>query len=169
MAKNDLDNARGWFSAMRGKLVKRMGQVTIPCLLVVSSVASTYCLLELTFTHMLHLLPLKTHVDLDKGIRVLAQYSKRRTVPEQYIALVGDSYAVGLGDWFLDANKNKRPAFHDAHVIYARTGRDVITFGATDNGSLGGLVAGPISQYEFINASARFDMDPPRFIIVHFL
>jgi hypothetical protein len=43
-------------------------------------------------------LPLKVHGELSRGYRVLAQSSKRSTVPEDYIALLGDSYAQGRGD-----------------------------------------------------------------------
>lgn len=43
-----------------------------------------------------------------------------------------------------------------AHVIQDRTGRDVITFGRGGAGSLRGLVAEPISQFEYLNASLGY-------------
>jgi hypothetical protein len=146
----------------------KKSKAVVPFILIITSVTFIYLLLELIFPRLLSFLPLKTHWYLDEGVRVLAQSSKKSVIPEQYIALVGDSYAAGKGDWFLTVNRNKRPAFHSAHIINSRTGKDVITFGANGAGSLRGLVAEPVSQYEFINSLSRFEIKPPQFIIVYF-
>lgn len=104
-------------------------KIATPIILIVISTALTYLLLELfLFRYFLPILPLNTHVYLHEGIRALAQSSKRSTIPKDYIALVGDSYAQGFGDWFLNSNKNSNSDFHSAHIIHKRTGNDVLSF-----------------------------------------
>jgi hypothetical protein len=59
--------------------------------------------MELVFPHVLHKLPLSIYVGLDDGYRVLGQPTKKSVVPENYIAIVGDSHALGTGDWYMQA------------------------------------------------------------------
>jgi len=129
----------------------------------------TYLLLELVaFRLLLPHLPLRLRGDLPKEIRVLAQASKRSTIPTDYIALVGDSYAAGFGEWFRDSNDWLNPPFHSADLIHQATGRDVITFGATGAGSLTGLVSAPMGRLRYLDASGPYAVTPPRVILVYF-
>lgn len=103
--------------------------------MVLLSAVFIYFILELSFPYVLARLPLKNHRFLDKGTQILAQYSKKSTVPKNYIAIVGGSYVAGKGDWFSRIYKNKKgvpqdvySAYSSAHIIHERTGRDVITF-----------------------------------------
>jgi hypothetical protein len=138
-------------------------------LLAAGSVAFTWLTIEiLLFRLLLPVLPLKLHGYLDEGLRTLAQSSKQAAVPRNYIALVGDSYAQGLGDWLLQSDPDRNPPFHSAHLIAERTGRDVISFGASGAGSLRGLVGEPLSQFAYINASMLFRLTPPDEILVYF-
>ena len=59
------------------------------------------CLLigELLFPFLLKKLPLKLYGNLDRGLLTLVQSSKSSVVPNNYIAILGDSYAAGLGEW----------------------------------------------------------------------
>src|SRR5688572_29137633 len=94
-------------------------------------------MLELLFVPLaLPLTPLRIHAGLPRPLRPLAQPSKLGTVPARYVALLGDSYAQGAGDWLLSVNANRNPPFHSADLIHARTRRDVISFGASGAGSL---------------------------------
>lgn len=153
---------------MRSWCVGKFKNVISPVALVASSIVFSYVALKLIFPYTLLFLPLKTHWYLDEGIQVLAQYSKKGVIPEQYIALVGDSYAAGKGDWFLSGDRDGQPAYHSAHLIHDVTGKDIITFGANGAGSLRGLVAEPISQFKFINSTSYFKINPPKSIIVYF-
>ena len=54
---------------------------------------------EWLFPKILVKLPLRLYGSIDKNLRILAQSSKKSTLPHEYIAIVGDSYAVGAGDW----------------------------------------------------------------------
>ncbi len=105
---------------------------------------------------------------MHEGILPLAQSSKRATIPQNYIALVGDSYAQGFGDWFITADKNRNPDFHSAHIIHRRTGKDVISYGHGGLGSLTGIVRAPIGAFEFINATLFFKLELPQWILVYF-
>lgn len=59
-----------------------------------------------------------------------------------YIAILGDSYAAGMGDWHAGRGSRREP-YHSADVIRARTGRDVLSFGRAGAGSAEALVLYP--------------------------
>jgi len=120
------------------------------------------------FRFLLPHLPLKVHVYLPREIRVLAQPSKRSAIPRDYIALVGDSYAYGYGEWLLETDSRFNRGFHSADVIHQATGRDVVTFGAAGAGSLTGLVAAPIGRLRYLDASWLYSLAHPRVIVVYF-
>ncbi|MCC7431798.1 SGNH/GDSL hydrolase family protein [bacterium] len=133
------------------------------------SLALTYFFLEFFMLRFLFpILPLQSHGSLNKGIKVLPQSSKQSTIPLDYIAIVGDSYAQGFGDWFLNVPKSSNDPFHSAHILNKLTEKDVITFGASGSGSLRGLVTEPISQFEFINSTISYSIDKPDFFLVYF-
>ena len=69
--------------------------------------------------------------------------SKAGFVPHDYIAILGDSMAEGLGDALLAAGNNEARAFHAAHVVRDLTGRDVVSFGRGGSSSAEGLVRQP--------------------------
>ena len=137
-------------------------------LLVVASVCGTLGICELAFVPLLPQVPLKLQAALHHGLRVFAQSSKAGLEPRDYVALVGDSYAQGFGDWLLDADPSGNGEFHSAHLIHDWTGRDVVTFGAAGAGSLDGLVTEPITRSEWVNAGARLHLDPPRDALIYF-
>lgn len=58
-----------------------------------------------------------------QNLRILAQSSKRGLLPNEYIAIAGDSYAVGAGDWLEEVRKNSffgSPDYSAAHLIYEK-------------------------------------------------
>lgn len=78
--------------------------------LALASIGFTLTALELlVFPYALPFTPLKLHFAIKEPVRILAQSSKQSAVPEEYIALFGDSYSQGYGDWLLDADPNKNP------------------------------------------------------------
>ncbi len=127
-------------------------------------------ILEIFFTKVLNKLPLKFHGLINPRLFALVQSSKNSVIPENYIALVGDSNAAGIGE-FYEAQKNNtldNPGFHSAHFIHQKTRLDVISFGAAGSGSLRGLVAEPINQYLYINSRLAFSLEQPKKILVYF-
>jgi hypothetical protein len=147
----------------------RARALAINLIVAAASTSIVYLAIEaLIFPRILPMIPLSRHADLHEGLRVLAQSSKKGTVPRDYIAIVGDSYAQGAGDWLLEVDHRRNPPHNVGHILSERLGRDVVTFGASGAGSLRGLVAEPASQFEFVNASIQFDLAPPDDIVVFF-
>jgi len=130
--------------------------------LVIASLLLTYLILELIIfpriiTH--------TTLRLDDTLgpqRLLAQISKQGTEPEDYIAIFGDSYAQGLGDWLVTADSDKNLPFHSAHIINQQTGRDVISFGQGGSDSIQGYILLPYRYLTRINRSHLIADQPDR-------
>ena len=59
-----------------------------------------------------------------------------------YLALLGDSYAEGVGDWKAQQVDFTSPS-HSADIIYRLTGRNVLSYGRRGAGSAEGLVRLP--------------------------
>ena len=98
-------------------------------LLLAVSVVLSYVFLEFAvWRNLLDRVPLTLHTELGR-LQYLAQTSKKGIVPRDYMLIVGDSYAEGLGDWLLEVIRDGNPDHNAAHVIHRRTGRDVLSFG----------------------------------------
>lgn len=140
--------------------------------LVVLGVATTtiWLVLELVVLPIwVHRLPLRLHGWIVNGaVRTLAQSSKARARPVDYVALLGDSYAAGEGDWRLTVDAGTNPPHHSAHLIHATTGRDVVSFGHAGSGSLRGIVTEPITQVDYLRDTWRFGIEDPTEILVYF-
>jgi hypothetical protein len=136
--------------------------------LALASVALTFLALELPAPWLVRHLPLKLHVTLDPWQRVLAQSSKRGAVPERgYVAILGDSFAAGLGDWLLEADPDANPPFHAAHVLHERLGRDVVSFGHSGDGSMQGWVKRPFRTRAFL-ARTRYALPDPGLFVAYY-
>ena len=142
----------------------------INILLVVFSILLTYLILEFfIFKFVIRHLPLNRHDFLSPPIQVLAQSSKDGLTPHKdYIAIVGDSYAAGYGDWLIDTDPGKNSPFHSAHVLYDLTGKDIISFGKSGRGSIGGIVIQPILKFEHINSLFVYRLPKPPCVLVYF-
>jgi hypothetical protein len=103
---------------------------TNSCLVLVSAIVS-YSLIEIVFFRVIFPFVATSNVRpyLPEIAGVLAQTSKAGFVPRDYIAILGDSYAEGVGDWLLTVGENEGRAFHAAHVVSDLTRRDVVSFG----------------------------------------
>lgn len=147
--------------------MKRATLVNI--LLVVVSVLVTVLVLEVVIEKtLLTRIPVKFHFALPSGLAVLAQSSKAHRLPEHYVALAGDSYAQGKGDWLLQVNPAGNDPFHSAHVLQQLTGYDVISFGRSGASSAKGWVREPLSKYRYIHDTIDSDLQPPAFILAFF-
>ena len=74
--------------------------------------------MELVFPKILHKLPLPFYLGLGKDYKILGQYHKKSVIPVDYIAIVGDSHALGSGDWY---HPNKKGYEAIAQVILENT------------------------------------------------
>ena len=126
---------------------------------------------EWLFPKFLGKLPLRLYGLIDKDLRILAQSSKKSLLPKEYIAILGDSYAVGVGDWLDKARKNSffgSPDYSPAHLIHKKTGIDVVSFGQAGVGSFGGIWREPITQFLYINSIKDYQLSPPKYILIFF-
>ncbi len=120
---------------------KKLKSALANAALALASMAITYVVLEVAFFRlMLPNLPLTFRIYLPDRADFFLQVSKSHYVPSDYIALVGDSYAQGMGDWLLSQGAKASKAFHSADVIHTLTGRDVGSFGRAAAGSAEAMV-----------------------------
>jgi hypothetical protein len=109
--------------------------------LSVVSFLLTYLLCELLFFRfMLPHMSYDIRPYLPDRADFLMQNSKSHYVPHDYIALLGDSYAVGVGDWLLAAGGRSDRPYHSANVIHDLLSRDVASFGRVNIGSAQAMV-----------------------------
>jgi hypothetical protein len=138
-------------------------------LLAAASLAVTWLLLELLVVPLaLPLTPLRIHAGLPRPLRPLAQSSKLGTLPDRYVALLGDSHAQGAGDWLLSVNATRNPPFHSAHLLHEKTGRDVISFGASGAGSLRAMGTEAQAYADTLQRSWRYRLPDPELLLVYF-
>ncbi len=109
--------------------------------LVIASLLVAYIIGEFVFfRELLPYVSLNLRPHLPDRADFYLQNSKSAYIVHDYIALVGDSYAQGMGDWLLSVGgKNDKP-YHSANVIHDILGRDVVTFGRAAAGSAEGMV-----------------------------
>jgi hypothetical protein len=135
--------------------------------LVLASLAVCLIAIEAAFVPLLHHLPRKLHVYLDPALRPLAASSKRAALPRDYVAIVGDSYAQGRGDWLLETDADTNGPYASAHVLFERSGRDVISWGRGGAGFLSGWVAFPLVSWRALQSSRRTALAPPSVLIAY--
>lgn len=71
-------------------------------------------------------------------VHKLGQYSKEKVLPEDYIAIVGDSNVYGFGPLLYDNSWSmEQPSFAPHHFLYSSLDRDVLSFGYPGFGSFG--------------------------------
>lgn len=103
------------------------------------------------------------------GIWPLFQSSKRSFYPENYIALAGDSYAMGMGDAMYENKPDaRRPRFQSAHTIQDLTGRDVIAFGQPGSGSIRGAISNPVAGLHYLRKLVKEDFPAPQWMVLYF-
>ena len=131
--------------------------------LAVCSIVLGYIAIEvIVFRVLLSQLPINLSSHLPDTVGVLVQNSKSHFVPRDYVAILGDSYAVGLGDWFLQARGDRTKPFHSANVIHEATGLDVVSFGKEGNASAEGLVSLPARIFAGSQCFIFPAIEPPR-------
>ena len=152
-------------------MLSKLRSISINLGLILISIILFILVMELVFPKILHKLPLPFYLGLGKDYKILGQYHKKSVIPVDYIAIAGDSHALGSGDWYLQVVKKHKLTqgdYHSAHILYNKTGRDVLSFGALGSGSLRGLVLKPISYFKHVNLLRDFELKQPKEILVYF-
>lgn len=143
--------------------------ILVNTLLVVGVVSGTFLMLESFIEcNFITKTPVKFHFALPAGLATLAQSSKADCIPNHYIAIAGDSYAQGKGDWLLEVDPDGNDAFHSAHVLQRLTGRDVISFGKSGASNIKGWVREPIARYRFIREKIDNAVEEPAIVLAYF-
>jgi hypothetical protein len=122
-------------------MISRLKQFCANATLSVVSFLLAYLVCELVFFRfMLPSMSYNIRPHLPDRADFFMQNSKSHYVPHDYIALLGDSYAAGVGDWLLAGGGLADKPYHSANVIHDLTGRDVASFGRVNIGSAQAMV-----------------------------
>jgi hypothetical protein len=108
-------------------------------LLVAASITICYAVAEFAFFRLM--LPyMSVNMPLPERAAYFLQSSKSHFVPRDYIALVGDSYAQGVGDWLFANGGDQSKPYHSANVLHDQLGTDVVSIGRAAAGSAEAMV-----------------------------
>jgi hypothetical protein len=150
-------------------MIRRLKALAVNSAVVLLACAIGYLLIEVVFFRIvLPLSPPGLRTYLPETADVLAQNSKSGFAPHNYVAIFGDSYAKGIGDWLLEAGDNRALPFHSVPIIHDRLRRDVLSFGRNDTGSAEALVRTPTHILEGSNCFLFPHIDDPVGIVVYF-
>lgn len=149
--------------------MKSVGSRIANTLLVVGSILMTYAVIEfLVFPQIFPHLPEKYYHYGTRDTRRLIQPSVNGTVPSgEYIAMLGDSYAAGAGDWFNRQGWDLMTEYHSANIIHRRMGKDVFVFGVPGAGSVDGACVNPIHSVRYIR-NVGFSLPSPETVLYYF-
>jgi len=137
--------------------------------LVIFSVLATYAILELVFFRlMLPHLPFSYRIYIPDRADFFLQVSKSHYVPQDYIALVGDSYAQGMGDWLLSQGTKSAKPFHSADILHDDLGRDVASLGRAASGSAEAMVLRVTRIFGDTYCYLFPPIDKPRQFLIYF-
>lgn len=120
------------------------------------------------FRYIGKVIPANIPYYFDFGTRTFFQYSKSGAIPENYIAIFGDSYAEGQGDWFFNSQFKRMPDTQATHLLYKSTHQDVVTFGVAGAGSIPAYLEYPAVSIQYIRSLWLYDIDDPDTIFLYF-
>ncbi|WP_319468038.1 SGNH/GDSL hydrolase family protein [uncultured Pseudodesulfovibrio sp.] len=136
--------------------------------LILVSILLTYGLMEVFFRFAMPYIPMAFFNNECRELRTIGQTSKQGTTPiPPYIAILGDSYGAGQGDWFADNRYNHNSRYQAAHVVQDITGRDVISLSRAGSGNYDGAAIYSVNTLRYLN-KAGFDIPAPEAIVVYF-
>jgi hypothetical protein len=96
------------------------------------------------------------------------QTSKDNYVPRDYIALVGDSNAQGMGDWLTNNLGDLSTSHHSAHILHDLLKTDVVSVGRAASGSAEAMVLRVTRVYGDPYCYLFPEIDPPKRILIYF-
>jgi len=157
------------FRTTGGPVMARLKTHLANTALVLVSVLLTYYAVEFIFFRLLlPNMPLQLRPHLPDVADVLVQNSKSGFVPHHYIALLGDSYAEGIGDWLWQTGGNQARPYHSGNVIHDLTGRDVVSFGKGGAGSAEGIVERPAGVFSGNSCYLFPSIEPPSQMFIYY-
>jgi hypothetical protein len=113
-------------------------------------------------------LPHRLQWRISSPLLVINQNTRRHRLPRDYIAVVGDSHAIGIiSDEAGLARWSSRGRASNA-LLFEKTGTDVLAIGQGGGGSLGGLVATPAAHFEFFRRTLLYPLEEPKTLLAFF-
>ncbi|MEM8686691.1 MAG: hypothetical protein AAGF81_05155 [Pseudomonadota bacterium] len=94
------------------------------------------------------------------------QPSGPKSESEPYIAILGDSHAVGTGDWYA-GRKSRQDPFYSGDVISAQLGTAVLSFGKNRGSSIDALVTNPARIMSADSCFLLHSPPPPKSLVVY--
>jgi hypothetical protein len=85
---------------------------------------------------------------------------------QPYIAILGDSYAAGVGDWNVSRQTRTEP-YYSGDVISRELGMPVLSFGKNGAGSVRALVTNPGHIMHAESCSLLYSPPPPKSLVVY--
>ncbi len=136
--------------------------------LIIGSILLTYVILEGLFRFALPYLPMSLFNNECRELRTVGQTSKKGKNPSpEYLAIIGDSYGAGQGDWFTANRYNLNSRYQAAHVIEDILERDVVSYSKAGAGNYDGGAIFAENTFLYLNR-AGFDFPPPKIVVVYF-
>lgn len=127
----------------------------------------TLIIFESIFPLLLQIVPSIRDTELPRGFQILGQQSKQSALPQgEYIALLGDSYAYGAGDWRNSVAKRPYQPFNSAYVLHEMLDRDVVSFGIRGASGIEALTINPQQSLEALRT--RFHIPQPAHLVYYF-
>ncbi|MFA6316067.1 MAG: hypothetical protein WC943_01515 [Elusimicrobiota bacterium] len=150
-------------------MMPRLRDLAPKLALSVGSLFFGYVFCELlVFPFALSFFSYKLQWRVDLPFLVFCQSTKAHRVPKDYTLILGDSYAVGLGEEWDNLDRWTRKPIGAQAVLYAKTGRDIITMGHAGAGSLGAYVADPAGKFAYLNKTVLYKLPPPKLVLAYF-
>jgi GNAT superfamily N-acetyltransferase len=145
-----------------------MNRLLANTLLVLCAILLGYALLEAALRFTLPHLPRQFFNNQCKEFRILGQSSKQGLLPAPgYLAVLGDSYAAGQGDWFIQNRYNPDSQHQATHLLHQGTGRDALAFARPGGGSYDVFAVFVPNSVRFLRR-AGFDLPDPAHVVVYF-
>lgn len=138
-------------------------------LLVAASITICYAVAEFAFFRfMLPYMSLNILPHLPDRAAYFMQSSKSHFVPRDYIVLVGDSYAQGMGDWLYANGADQSKPHHSANVLHDLLGTDVVSVGRAASGSAEGMVLRVTRVYDDSYCYLFPHIAEPKHMLIYF-
>lgn len=145
-----------------------MKKYILNTLLIVISILFTYAAMEVLVRFTIPYLPRALFNNECRELRTIGQTSKKGSAPNSpYIAIIGDSYGAGQGDWFIEERYNPNSRYQATHVIQDKTGFDVISLSRAGAGNYDGAAIYAVNTLRYLN-SVGFNIPSPNIAVAYF-
>ena len=145
---------------------KRASRFALHLIFALAPTILLYLVFELIlFKPFLPLVPLRYQQYLPEPLQMLSQPSKQKTMPHDYVLILGDSYAAGWGDWFMGADIGKNPPYASHDLLHQLINKDVVQSGFAGGSPMDTLIRKPINRYRYLRKMLLYKPEEPKKIV----